>query len=52
MTTEQCKGLHPQEFDLLTNLRSTGLPKLPQRLLAIADVSCDMQVSVSLYHID
>ena len=43
LTLEQCKQLLPKDFDAC-QLRYEGVPKLPQRLLAIADISCDLHV--------
>ena len=44
ITKEQCKALHPQYYDPVHHLTTVSVPKLPQRLLAIADISCDMHV--------
>lgn len=44
LTTEQCRQLHPKEINIEA-MRTQGIPKLPQRLLAIADISCDLKVS-------
>lgn len=45
ITTEQCKQLHPRELDV-ARLTREGVPELPQRLLAIADISCDLEGSL------
>ena len=44
LTTEQCRQLHPREINIKA-MRTQGVPQLPQRLLAIADISCDLRVS-------
>ena len=43
LTIEQCKQLLPEHFDAC-QLRYEGVPKLPQKLLAVADISCDLNV--------
>ena len=48
LTTEQCKQLLPKDFDAC-QLRYEGVPKLPQRLLAIADISCDLNVCLKIW---
>lgn len=40
LTKEQATSLHPATLDL-GSIKSEGTPHLPQRLLAIADISCD-----------
>ena len=44
ITNEQGLSLHPPSFDS-ANLIHEGMPKLPQRLLAIADISIDLNVN-------
>ena len=43
LTTDQCRQLHPPTIDIKA-MRNQGIPQLPQRLLAIADISCDLRV--------
>lgn len=45
LTTEQCRQLHPKEINIEA-MRTQGVPQLPQRLLAIADISCDLRGSL------
>ena len=45
VTIEQCRQLQPSQY---TVDMYTGVPKLPQRLLAICDISADPNVST--YH--
>ena len=44
LTIDQCRQLHPKEINI-ESMRVQGIPQLPQRLLAIADISCDLRVS-------
>ena len=49
LTTEHCHQLHPRGINIKA-MRTQGVPKLPQQLLAIiADVSCDLRVSFIPY---
>ena len=43
ITEEQGRTLHPANFDSSTLIHE-GMPRLPQRLLAIADISNDLGV--------
>ena len=43
LTTEQCRQLHPPSINI-REMSNEGIPPLPQRLLAIADISCDLRV--------
>ncbi|XP_064400611.1 alpha-aminoadipic semialdehyde synthase, mitochondrial-like [Halichondria panicea] len=45
LTLDQAKQLHPPHVDS-EELRFEGVPQLPQRLLAIADISCDISGSL------
>ena len=48
VTAEQGKQLHPRDYDI-AGMKFQGVPSLPQRLLVIADISCDMQASIIIH---
>jgi alpha-aminoadipic semialdehyde synthase len=45
LTTAQASSLHPVALDS-SRLRLQGVPRLPQRLLVVADISCDLHGSL------
>lgn len=45
LTTAQAKSLHPEHMDS-SILKLQGVPSLPQRLLTVADISCDLHGSL------
>ena len=44
LSIAQSSSLHPVHMDTSV-LKLQGVPALPQRLLAVADISCDLHVS-------